>query len=351
VLVRVPTHSCSQTAIRFQIQVHDVTTTRGGAYGADDDIVDYILGITFEIWEQRGVELIDQYYGRDVVVYTLEGVTEGSSVIVDGTRAMLASYPDRLLLADDVIWSGSRNDGWYSSHRIVSPMTNSGDTTFGPATGRRVKIMNIADCFVEDGVVTREWLMRDNSALVTQLGFDLHAAARAAAARRDERSRAWIASEVERLARAGLVDAPAAPVNPAVAAQAFAVQVIGALWGLDGRGAAEQLYAPYAVMHRSPISLFTGRESVLDHYADLRSAFRVAGVSVDHVASQARGARHLDLAVRWTVAGEHVGTYLGLPATGRAVFILGSSHYRVVDGRIAVEWTVFDGLGVLSQLV
>lgn len=333
------------------MQVNDVAETRRGAYGADDDIVDYILGITYEIWEQRGVELIDQYYGRDVVVYTLEGVTEGSKVIVDGTRAMLESYPDRQLLADDVIWSGSRVEGWYSSHRILSPMTNDGDTAFGPATGRRVKIMNIADCFVEDGVVTREWLMRDNSALVTQLGFDLHAAATMAAGQRGERSRLWIASEVERLARTGVVPAPPAPVNRGVAAQVFATQVIGSLWGVDGPGAAEQFYAPYAVMHRSPISLFSGREAVLGHYADLRSAIRVAGVSVDHVAEQARGARHLDVAVRWTLAGEHVGSYLGLPSTGKPVFILGASHYRIIDGRVAVEWTVFDGLGILSQLV
>lgn len=328
-----------------------MTATRKGAYGADDDIVDYILGITFEIWEQRGVELIDQYYGRDVVVYTLEGVTEGVTVIVDGTRAMLESFPDRLLLADDVIWSGSRAEGWYSSHRILSPMTNRGDTAFGPATERRVKIMNIADCFVEEGVVTREWLMRDNSALLAQLGFDLHAAARVAAGRRDDRSRQWIAAEVDRLVRAGVVAAPAAPANPGVSAQAFATQLIDSLWGPGGPGAAAQYYAPYAVLHRSPVSLFSGRDAVLRHYADLRSGIRVAGVSVDHVAVQARGARQVDLAVRWTLAGEHVGPYLGLPATGKPLFILAASHYRIIDGRVAVEWTVFDGLGVLSQLL
>jgi hypothetical protein len=33
------------------------------------------------------------------------------------------------------------------------------------------------------------------------------------------------------------------------------------------------------------------------------------------------------------------------------VFLLGGTHWRIENGRIAVEWTVFDGLGVLSQLV
>lgn len=328
-----------------------MTETRRGAYGADDDIVDYILGITYEIWEQKKIDLIEQYYSRDVVVYTLEGVTEGSGVIVDGTRAMLESYPDRLLLADDVVWSGNSAEGWYSSHRILSPMTNEGGTAFGAATGRRVKIMNIADCYVEDGVVTKEWLMRDNSALVSQLGFDLHAAARVAAERRDQRGQLWIESELERLESTGISQLSSAPVHPSVAADLFATQLVCSLWGGDGPAAAGRFYAPYAVLHRSPVSLFSGREAVLGHYSELRSAFRTRGVSVDHVAVRSRGARYVDLAVRWTMAGEHSGSYLGLPATGKPLFVLAASHYRIVDGRVAIEWTVFDGLGILSQLV
>ena len=41
-----------------------------------------------------------------------------------------------MLLVDDVIWSGNREDGYYSSHRIISPMTNEGPTLFGPEIGR-----------------------------------------------------------------------------------------------------------------------------------------------------------------------------------------------------------------------
>jgi hypothetical protein len=161
-----------------------MTTDGTGAYGADDKLVDYILGITFEIWEQRKVGLIHQYYDADIAVYALDGITRGASGMVDGTNAMLAAYPDRLLLVDDVIWSGTHEDGYYSSHRIVSPMTNKGPTLFGPATGKRVRILTIADCVVENGVITGEWLIRDNHALVAQLGHDPVACARVVADRR-----------------------------------------------------------------------------------------------------------------------------------------------------------------------
>jgi predicted ester cyclase len=321
---------------------------RPGAYGADDDIVDYILGITFEIWEQGGVELIGQYYGRNVVVHTLEGVTEGPEAMIDGTRAVLRAFPDRLLLADDVIWSGNREEGFHSSHRIVSPMTNRGPTQYGPATGKHVKIMNIADCFVEGGVITREWLMRDNHALVSQLGFNARIAAEEAAARRDQRSRDWLASELARLQGQGLDTLRGGLTG---AAAEFAAEVIAGLWTAGADRDVGERYAPYAILHRSPVSLFSGRAALLEHYAELRAAFDVTGLSVDHVASLARGPAQSDLAVRWTVAGRHVGPYLGLAATGKKALILGATHWRIIDRRIAVEWTVFDGLGVLSQLV
>ena len=322
-----------------------------GAFSADDGLVDYILGITFEIWEQRGIELINQYYAEDTVVYGLDGITRGAAQMVDGTRAMLEAYPDRLLLADDVIWAGSREDGYYSSHRIVSPMTNEGPTLFGPATGRQVKILTIADCVVEEGVITLEWLLRDNHALVTQLGFDPVDCARIIANGRNEESNAWIEAEITRLTDNGIPDSASGLADPATSAAAFALQVVANNWSLGDDALMAEAYSEYAVAHRSPIELYSGRDAIGDHYRDLRAAIAVTGVSVDHVCVQPADSEGLSVAVRWTAAGTHVGDYLGHAATGRPVFVLGSTHWRIENDKVAAEWTVFDGLGVLSQLV
>ena len=324
-----------------------MSSAERGAYGPDDDIVDYILGITYEIWEQRGVDKIHQYYSADTVVYTLEGIIRGADTIVSGTQAMLEAYPDRLLLGDDVIWSGDRESGYYSSHRITSPMMNLGATAYGPATGKAVRILTIADCFVEAGVITLEWLVRDNHALVTQLGFEPLDAARQIAENRNDESREWIANEVDRLVKAGIGDGQ---VKAADDPEAFAYAVVQGIWRGDS-AVMNEAYAPYAVMHRSPISWYSGRDAVADHYAQLRGAFSPQGVSVDHVAVQPFGQTGQHVAVRWTLAGEHRDDYLGVGATGRPVFVLGVTHWRIIDGRIAVEWTVFDGNAVLSQLV
>lgn len=327
-----------------------MTATQKGAYGADDDLVDYILGITFEIWEERGIDLIDQYYGPETVVYSLEGITRGSKAMIDGTNAVLAAFPDRLLLGDDVIGKGDSHKG-YSSHRVLSPMTNTGDSMFGPATGKAVRIMNMADCVVEEGIITLEWLARDNLALVRQLGFDVHESAALLKSNRTPELNAWFAEETKRLNELGsnadaraLADASADP-------QLFSQQLFDALWLSGDAQALDTAYAPYAVMHRSPVEIVSGRAAISEYYTCLRDSFTCKAASVDHIAMQSAGENAVHMAARWAVCGTHTGDYLGANETGKPVYIMGVTHRRIVNGRIAVEWTVFDSLAVLSQLL
>ena len=325
--------------------------TPTGAYGPESDIVDFILGITFEIWEQRGVELIHRYYAPDVEVYGMEGVIHGAQAMVDGTRQMLEAFPDRLLLGDNVVWSGDRENGFYSSHRITSPMTNRGPSVFGQATGRQVRITNVADCVVENGVVTREWLMRDNLALVRQLGFDPAEAARRLAARVSPEDRDWMAGELERVAQAEPLT-----VTPGLdAAEAdetrLATEFLATQWASADIPTRWNRYAPYAVLHRSPVERYSGREAIAGHYESVRRAFGDPRISLDHVARQPFGRDGRDVAARWTLTGSHADTFAGIAATGKPVFILGVSHWRTMAGRIVAEWTVFDQLAVLGQIL
>jgi predicted ester cyclase len=318
------------------------------AYGVDNEIVDYILGITFDIWERRQVDDILDYYHEDVVVYGLDKIFHGASTMVTQTHATLKAFPDRLLFGDDVICSGNTTRG-YSSHRVVSPMTNMGETTYGPATGRRVHAMNIADCEVIDGLITREWLVRDNLALLSQLGFDANSAAKNAAERLDSATAQWIQDEFERVS-----NSPAEPGNDCTenepwSAEAFARQVLKNCWISGDRAQMEQNYAPYCVLHRAPVRISSGREAIMEHYADWRKTLPDASLSVDHVCSQPFGPSGMNIAVRWGVAGLQEGTFAGIGASGQPVYILGVTHWRLIGGRIVSEWTVFDEIAIAAQ--
>lgn len=319
-----------------------MTGTQKGAYTADHSLVDYILGITYEIWEEGGVDLIDQYYAADTVVYCLDSVTDNSAVVIYGTNAMLAAFPDRLLLADDIIGKGDSQSG-YSSHRVLSPMTNTGDSSWGPATGKQVRIVNMADCVVEDGVIVREWLARDNLALVRQLGFDVRECAELVASRRNDALQQWFDEETQRLGSASL----SANVVCGVDMQ----ELLHALWISGDESVLDVAYPHYAVMHRSPVETISGGAAIAGHYQRLRDAFRMTAATVDHVCVQSAGDDADHVAIRWSVCGTHHGDYLGIKASGKPVYIMGITHRRMVSERIAIEWTVFDSLAVMAQLL
>lgn len=320
-------------------------------YHPDRGLVEFILGITFEIWECGRVERIEDYYDADARVFALSGLIRGAGGMIAGTRRMLEAFPDRLLLADDVIWSGSPAEGHYSSHRVLSPMTNTGPSAYGPPTGKRVRTLTIADCVVEGGRITREYLLRDHYSLARQLGADPRRAAERMAGDRGAETERWIEAEIARLARGGGTGSESTLPSPHADTPGFARRVIESHWAGKSDSVSEAAYAGYAVMYRSPVELYSGRDAIKIHYGQLRRAISGCNVSIDHVARQPVDRDGLRIAVRWCAAGAHTGDYLGIPATGRPVFVLGSTHWRIVGERIAMEWTVFDQLGVMAQLV
>ena len=54
--------------------------------------------------------------------------------------------------------------------------------------------------------------------------------------------------------------------------------------------------------------------------------------------------------VRETETGTHKGQYLGISPTGKKITITTVSIYRIVDGKIAEAWHVYDNLDFYKQL-
>ena len=136
------------------------------------DFPDYILGITQEIWENRGLSTLHQYYSDDIPVRSPGSIVIGNKNVIAATMATLAEFPDRRLLGEDVIWSGTPEHGMLSSHRILSTATHLGDGVYGKASGTKLKYRVIADCHAINNQINDEWLVRDQGAVVRQMGWD-----------------------------------------------------------------------------------------------------------------------------------------------------------------------------------
>jgi predicted ester cyclase len=206
--------------------------------------------------------------------------------------------------------------------------------------------MNVADCEVNDGLITYEWLVRDNLALIRQLGFDPATCAGIVAQKFDERQSAWLASEYSRTVKNDTASSSKTQYDPAYE---FALDVLKNCWQSGDESRLESAYQPYCVLRRAPLQIHSGRNRILKHYADWRQAIPGASLNIDNVCSQSFDQHNQRIAVRWSVAGVHEGEFANTPGTGKPIYILGITHWQVVDGRITHEWTVFDELAVLAQ--
>jgi mannose-6-phosphate isomerase-like protein (cupin superfamily)/ketosteroid isomerase-like protein/uncharacterized protein YndB with AHSA1/START domain len=53
---------------------------------------------------------------------------------------------------------------------------------------------------------------------------------------------------------------------------------------------------------------------------------------------------------RWVGSGTHRGELMGIDPTGKPIRVDAISIFRIADGKIAEEWTVWDALGLLQQV-
>ena len=136
-----------------------------------NEIEDFIYRITEEIWENKKVENIRNYYSSDVIVRSPSITTYDCDTVVQATYKTLEQFPDRQLIGEDVISFGSIKSTYLSSHRILSTGTHLGDGFYGKATGKKVIYRVIADCLVVNNKIVEEWIIRDETSILNQLGF------------------------------------------------------------------------------------------------------------------------------------------------------------------------------------
>jgi steroid delta-isomerase-like uncharacterized protein len=53
---------------------------------------------------------------------------------------------------------------------------------------------------------------------------------------------------------------------------------------------------------------------------------------------------------RWLGSGTHRGELMGIDATDKPISVEAISIFRIANGKIAEEWTVWDALGLLQQV-
>jgi predicted ester cyclase len=317
------------------------------------DIVDYIIRCTHRIWEEKDIGLIRTHYGGDCPIHLMSGDVAGVEGVIAGTLRTLNSFPDRTLVGEAVIWSGDETQGYHSSHRITSHATHCGDGEFGPPTGRRVCFTTIADCLCLENRIIEEWLVRDNAKIARDLGTDAQTLGLAQALLEPAAEHGiapWRAQHMEAI----LSQPPVGFSNPSMPdpthePDVFAYWVFEQIWNQRRLSRVREAYAPHANIAGPDARLLFGHGEITGWIGGLLSMSSGARVRVDHIGSVTEGP-FTDIAVRWSLAGTHDSTGLYGPASDAPLYILAVTHWRILNGLIVEETTIFDEVALWRQI-
>jgi hypothetical protein len=314
------------------------------------DFPDYIIGITKEIWEDRGIATLHRYYAPDIVVRSPASVVVGNQGVIAATMATLAEFPDRTLLGEDVIWSGTPEEGMLSSHRLLSTATHLGDGAYGKATGRKLTYRIIADCHAIANQINDEWLIRDQGAIVRQMGWDPRDFAR------------------DQIAREGGPEKCVKPLSPATDRSgtykgrgndnewgARLTDTLTRIMGAD-MAAIGQVYDRAAQLEY-PGGVTGHSWGDADRFwMSLRAAFPDAAFTIHHVIGRDDPMMPPRAAVRWSLHGRHSGWGAFGAPTGAEVYVLGITHaefgpFGNGGWGLRRDYTLFDETAIWKQIL
>jgi hypothetical protein len=232
-----------------------------------------------------------------------------------------------------------------SSHRIISTASHLGDGSFGKATGKKVVFRTIADCHAIKNQVNDEWLIRDQGAIVRQLGMMPKDFAR------------------DQISLEGGIEKCNHPFNDSMDKKG---PYIGNgntnEWGEKYVDILNRIMNDDASVYRSEYDRGCHLEypgGVCGHsYVDaeefwrgLRSSMPSAVFTVEHQIGREDSHLSPRAAVRWNLKGKHDGWGVFGEPTGADLYVMGVSHAEFGPWGLRREYTLFDETAIWKQII
>ena len=322
-----------------------------GFEDAYQNIIDYIVRITYKIWEDRDVEYIADTYSENSEVFDDYGLQHGCQKIIQDTYHTTGAYSDIQLIADEIVWAGNDEIGYHTSHRTIIRGTNDGDSKYGPATNKPIDVLVIANCVALDNEIFLEHVLYNNSSMLQQLGHNLSelvpklAAAPFPGWPREQAT--W--DQLRKATRPQEAISIAQPIA-GFDVDAFARATMNQLWNARDYDILNDAYTADFAFAGPTDRKFAGVSSYQALLADLMTAFPDLEHQVDEVYWMGNEQDGFLTSERWSAEATHTGAGLYGAPTGKMVQIWGITQHHIVAGRIVAEWMLFNELDLLMQL-
>ena len=315
------------------------------------NIIDYIVRITYKIWEDRDVEYIRDTYSDTSHVYDDYGLQLGADKIVKDTYHTTGAFSDIQLIADEIVWAGDDEVGFHTSHRTIIRGTNDGDSKYGPATNKHVDVLVIANCVALENEIFLEHVLYNNSSLLQQLGLSVDdMVARLAA----NPPAGWPrdAATWDGLRSAARPDRPIHQSSPVDGfdVDRFARDTLNGLWNRRDYDLLSVNYGPNFTCQGPTDRAFAGPLPYQEFISSILAAFPDLELEVDEVYWMGNDDEGYLTSERWSAMGTHTGRGIYGAPTGGPIQIWGITQHHIVDGRIVAEWVLFNELDLMMQL-
>lgn len=322
-----------------------------GFEAAYRNIIDYIVRITYRIWEDRDVEYIRATYADDARTYDDYGLQLGDEKIVQDTYHTTGAFSDIQLIADEIVWAGDDEVGFHTSHRTLIRGTNDGPSRYGPATGKSVDVLVIANCVSLRNEIFLEHVQYNSSAMLAQLGLEL-----------DDSVQELIAAPPAGWPREGetwrQLRAAASPAEPLWKGEPitgfdvdrFVRDHFNELWNRRNIEALTANCAPSFSFQGPTNRISSGLDPMREFAQAIVAPFTDMEWRMDEVYWMGNDSEGYLTSERWSAVGVHAKPGIYGPPTGRPVQIWGITQHEIKDGRIVREWTLFNELDLMMQI-
>jgi predicted ester cyclase len=249
-------------------------------------------------------------------------------------------------VGEDVIWQGYKDRSFLSSHRLISVMRHEGAGIYGPATGRLVRSRIIADCWIVNGQVKEEWLVRDQAAFARCMGIDPVEMARDMVARDLRRFGAVQFFTPER-------DQPSqyrAEIQTGAEVDAYCAGW-RQIWDVKETAAIRDVYFHGANVMVPGGDALSGHADMDRFVISYLASFPDARLTIESAIVNREPGQPVRVALRWSLRGTHAGYGRFGEPSGAPIYIMGLSHAFIVDGRVTQEWIVTDEVVIWKQIL
>jgi len=315
------------------------------------DIVDFIVRATHYIWEEKNVGYIYDHYRHNIQVVDDYGLAWGRDKVIEGTLQFLNAFPDIRLFADEIIWAGDDEVGFYTSHRTVIRATNTGHSIYGPPTGKKVEFWLIANCIFIANENYEEWVIYNHASLIQQLGFDLRAKARELGNQKN-----WDSLNGPRFGEPQRLLGQGKPAHlPPNQSSTFDVEdfirrTYHCVWNWRMVGKVRDAYAPGLRFFGPSDRAVYGTGEYQSFVLSLLAMFPDLELTVDDLYWMGNEVEGYRASVRWSLVGTHTGPGVYGPPTGRRIYMWGINQDVIHNGQITEEWMMFNEFQVMQQI-